>query len=283
MILASSSAVVRWLPPSSAASKPLGVTKCVWLSPSSLAFWFISSANCSTLPARCSASITAVSLCDSSIREYKRSLSLNFCPSTVPSRTLGWATALALTDTLSSGSARSNARMQVMILVVLAIGRSVSAFFANKIRPLSASIKTADRAYNCPGVFSPYAIFVCSSSAYTHETGNRSPGSARPDMFVLFSFFSHALLFYSPDILCYILCPKIFNQNYRFNFNCTSSSASSLKCATCSGFGAGSSSRECTLNLRRNSSVVPNKSGFPGASIRPTSSTRSYSTSLLTA
>ena len=165
--------MVRWLPPSSAPSRPLGVTKWVWLSPSSLAFWFISSANCSTLPARCSASITAVSLCDSSIREYKRSLSLNFCPSTVPSRTLGWAAALALTDTLSSGSARSNARMQVMILVVLAIGRSVSAFFANKIRPLSASIKTADRAYNCPGVFSPYAIFVCSSSAYTHETGNR--------------------------------------------------------------------------------------------------------------
>ena len=40
---------------------------------------------------------------------------------------------------------------------------------------------------------------------------------------------------------------------------------------------------EFTPKLRRNSSVVPNKSGRPGASKRPNSQIKLYSTSLLTA
>ena len=41
--------------------------------------------------------------------------------------------------------------MQVMIFVVLAIAFSCCPFFENKIRPLSASIKTADWAYKLSG------------------------------------------------------------------------------------------------------------------------------------
>ena len=74
MIFARSSAVVECTPPSSSASSPFGIMKWVFLQPISAAFAFISFANSSTLPAMPSATATALSLCDSSIREYNRSL-----------------------------------------------------------------------------------------------------------------------------------------------------------------------------------------------------------------
>src|SRR5699024_1750354 len=62
-----------------------------------------------------------------------------------------------------------------------------------------------------------------------------------------------------------------------------SSSASALKSSICTGSMTGSSSEDSTPKVRRNSSVVPNRIGFPGASSLPSSCTRPYSISLLTA
>ena len=52
------------------------------------------------------------------------------------------------TDDQPSRPPVSSAKTHVMIFVVLAIGRTSSPFLENKIRPFSASIRTAARAYS---------------------------------------------------------------------------------------------------------------------------------------
>ena len=90
-IPASSAAVVLWMRPvsGSSASRPLGVMKKVSRQPMSLAFWFIMPAKASLVPATCSAMAAAVSLWDSSIREYKRSSSRYCSPSRIFNCTSG--------------------------------------------------------------------------------------------------------------------------------------------------------------------------------------------------
>ena len=62
-----------------------------------------------------------------------------------------------------------------------------------------------------------------------------------------------------------------------------SASASCLNSSNCTGFNTGRLSIEFTPKLRKNSSVVPKRSGRPGASNLPNSQIRLYSTNLLTA
>ena len=127
-ILARSAAVVSCVFPSASASSPFGVIKLVPRQPSERAFSFIRCAKAGTLPSIYSAIATAVSLCDSNIREYNRSSRRNLSPFCMPSFTLGMEAACPDTSTGSSQTVvscsfiYSSARMQVMIFVVEAIG-----------------------------------------------------------------------------------------------------------------------------------------------------------------
>ena len=152
-IRARSAAVVEWIFPLflSFASSPLGVKKYVSSHPSSAAFRFIISAKSSTLPPTASAIAAAESLWDSSIMEYRRSLRRYLSPFLTCSFTSGIDAARSEIRTSVSGPAFSSARIQVMIFVVLAIGRTSVSFFPYRTRPVSPSSKTAAREFRRRG------------------------------------------------------------------------------------------------------------------------------------
>ena len=152
-IRARSSAVVEWIFPLSlsVASSPLGVRKYVSSHPSSTAFRFIISAKFSTLPPTASAIAAAESLWDSSIMEYRRSLRQYLSPFLTCNFTSGIDAARSEIRTSVSGPAFSSARIQVMIFVVLAIGRTSVSFFPYRMRPVSPSSKTAAREFRRSG------------------------------------------------------------------------------------------------------------------------------------
>ena len=104
----------------------------------------------------------------------------------------------------------------------------------------------------------------------------------------LFHFLRELTVYFSPKqimgICCrHFSCPFRCSQinDHTSSFICISSSASALKSSRRTGSTAGSSSRACTPNERRNSSVVPKSIGLPGASRRPSSFTSSYSNQLV--
>ena len=188
MIFARSSAVVPWLEillsPSSSgtvfcASRPFGVRNRVFSQPISSAFRFIIPAKPSMLPPTCSAIAIAESLWDSSIMEYSKSSSRKCSPSFIWSLTFGIPAARFDTSTVSDRLPYSSARMQVIILVVLAFARNCSPFFSYKTLPVSPSISTAAVAYKgSDGSASVVAVTAscvsksgCASSACTVRAG----------------------------------------------------------------------------------------------------------------
>lgn len=111
--------------------------------PISLAFWFMSFANSSTVPDVCSAMATAASFPEFSISPYISSLSCissSFFSATFEPPVQA---ALLLTTTVSVGRFCSSATMAVIIFVVLAIGTFVFASFSYIILPVDASMAIA--------------------------------------------------------------------------------------------------------------------------------------------
>ena len=132
---------------SSSASSPFGVIKWVSLQPISAAFAFISFANSSTLPAmplpqpqRCHYAIPASG--NTTVFDVEH---FPFLHPKMYLR-LGRSLIRYFYRLIRTSRKYSNARIHVMIFVVLAIGRTTSASFPNNTRPLSASISTADLA-----------------------------------------------------------------------------------------------------------------------------------------
>ena len=87
----------------------------------------------------------------SSIMEYRRSLRRYLSPFLTCSFTSGIDAARSEIRTSVSGPAFSSARIQVMIFVVLAIGRTSVSFFPYRTRPVSPSSKTAAREFRRRG------------------------------------------------------------------------------------------------------------------------------------
>lgn len=101
--------------------------------PSAAAFPFISAAKSSALPARWQAMARAASLAETSISPYSRSRIGSDSPRTRPMRELLPPSRAASSGTATAAlraPAISIARMQVMILVVLAGMMGASGFFA---------------------------------------------------------------------------------------------------------------------------------------------------------
>lgn len=144
-IRARSAAVVEWIFPLflSFASSPLGVRKYVSSHPSSAAFRFIISAKSPHCPQRPQRSLRR-NHCGIPASWNTGDLSGGTFPlfshATLPP---GIDAARSEIRTSVSGPAFSSARIQVMIFVVLAIGRTSVSFFPYRTRPVSPSSKTA--------------------------------------------------------------------------------------------------------------------------------------------
>jgi hypothetical protein len=90
-------------------------------------------------------------LLDSSINASIRSYSRTFSPVESPIRTLGVLAARFETVTVSFIRPLSSASNAVMILVVLAIAMGSRSFLPHNMRPVSASINTAESAATSGG------------------------------------------------------------------------------------------------------------------------------------
>ena len=93
-----------------------------------------------------------------------------------------------------------------MIFVVLAMARCSCPFLANKIRPLSASIRTADRAYSREAVISSsVSTALASCGIRITAVRIRTAQKTRLINFLLFNFMPD----HSRSIrLTWILCPE---------------------------------------------------------------------------
>ena len=139
--------------------------------------------------------------------------------------------ALADTSTISSRSACSSVTRRVMILVVLAIGITSLSFFPKRIRPVSASIRTTDRAYRFSGVPSACTLMLISIIRSTVRIHTRY--GFHFFLFFIFKPPAHCLVsIYAQKLVTiqHSIC-----RSYRFSFNCTSSSASDFISSTRSG------------------------------------------------
>ena len=123
-----------------------------------------------------SAIITAASLCDSSIREYRRSPSRNCSPSRTPRCTFGAAAALADAVATVCSCPFSSARMHVMIFVVLAIAIGSVSRFPNSTRPVSPSIRHAAVANSCSSSKTVFSLSANNVAYFFPKTEAGFPG-----------------------------------------------------------------------------------------------------------
>ena len=183
----------------------MGLQKCVFVQPSSIALAFIRSANAFTLPLTCSASPFATSLADFKSSAYRQSLTVSTSPSDTPAVTAPdsrFDTASYEKLTCSSREQCSYTSIAVMSFVMDAGYIGVSSDLPYITVPVAASIRTAAPEF-ISGPAS--AVSVCATSARAVVGNAVSAMHTASATAVIFSLY---LIIPGLLPLCRVLCPE---------------------------------------------------------------------------